>query len=92
MDAAAYLVGYIELRHGKLEYVGADIFSEPEPSQAGGEFKLQAVLLKGYGETFADGVEDLLSRLRQLAEHMPAYAALLKQLCRTSRASHCWKI
>lgn len=84
--STAYLVGFIDLDHGRLSYVGADIFSDDKPT-INMQRQITVTLLEESADTFERAAADLVTQLRQLAGTSKVWSLVLRQLETWSRAS-----
>jgi hypothetical protein len=79
----AYLVGVLQVVGGKLEFIGADIFSDPSPTLGGKT--IHFVLHEISGDSFEDAVNQMKDYILHMARHSRAWAALLSMMHENSR-------
>lgn len=78
MNTTAYLVGFLD---SVGAFVGAGIFSEPEPSRCNDTVSF-VLLTHAREEGFGAAVSGLCSHLKTLAEHSHAWQSIMDKTAR----------
>jgi len=84
--STAYLIGWIGIQKRGLQYLGADIFSESEPTQEGPR-RIAVIMAEQSAPTFSEAAIRLVDEVRALAKTSSVWLAVLVQLEQQSRAA-----
>lgn len=79
----AYLVGVLQVIDNKLEFVGADVFSDPSPTLGGKTISF--VLHEIGGDSFEDALGQMEDYILYMARCDRGWAVLLSMMHETSR-------